>query len=409
MSSPKSSDWQQGVTLIPQEEWDTIVVGAGPAGSAAALTLARAGRRVLMLDRFRFPRDKACGDALIPDAVRCLDRMGLSEGVRDLAQESKVARAYSPSRYGFDIAGDFLVVPRYALDEYLARSAHRAGAVVGHGTVTGLKEDSEGVEVSVRGHSKALRGRTMIIATGADTRLLEKLMPEASGPPSAYALRAYYRSREKVPHLLFSFDRSVIPGYAWIFPTRLGEVNEYNIGVGVFLHGELAPEQNLRSLLEDFFTSFPDAKRIRDSGESISEVRGARLRCGLNPASARPGERTLAAGETVDTTFPFSGEGIGKAMETAIAAAESVDRFLSSGSSDDLAAYPAYLRDTLKAKYSGYEVAERWLSYEWLNDFIARRAQNSEFLRETASGILSEVLDPREFFSLKGVWRSIWR
>ncbi len=57
--------------------WDVVIIGAGPAGSTAAIHLARQGHGVLLLEKEKFPRDKVCGDALIADSLRCLGRLGL--------------------------------------------------------------------------------------------------------------------------------------------------------------------------------------------------------------------------------------------------------------------------------------------------------------------------------------------
>ena len=85
---------------------DALVIGAGPAGAAAAWALARAGCRVALVDREAFPRDKTCGDGLIPDSLGALDTMGL----RDLsARGDRAARCTSWRQGGSrGLGGDFL-------------------------------------------------------------------------------------------------------------------------------------------------------------------------------------------------------------------------------------------------------------------------------------------------------------
>ncbi len=112
--------------------YDAIVVGAGPAGSVCAATLARAGRRVLLLDRATFPRDKVCGDCLNPAAWPVLERLDLR--ARLLALPHVVAREVSfhglrgqPLR--FSVAGRHeIVVKRRDLDHLLASRAVELGA-----------------------------------------------------------------------------------------------------------------------------------------------------------------------------------------------------------------------------------------------------------------------------------------
>jgi flavin-dependent dehydrogenase len=107
---------------------DVLVVGAGPAGSAAAITLASAGLSVVMLDQHAFPRDKVCGDGLIPDAHRALARLGVLDQVMQQAQSARAVRCTSPKGRQIDVEGTLAVLPRKQLDEIICRAAVAAGA-----------------------------------------------------------------------------------------------------------------------------------------------------------------------------------------------------------------------------------------------------------------------------------------
>ncbi len=80
------------------EPYDVAIIGAGPGGAATAHYLALAGLRVLLLDKFSFPRDKTCGDGLTPRALRILDEMGLLERIQAGARAT--ASCASPRRTG---------------------------------------------------------------------------------------------------------------------------------------------------------------------------------------------------------------------------------------------------------------------------------------------------------------------
>ncbi|HLE03757.1 MAG TPA: FAD-dependent oxidoreductase, partial [Anaerolineales bacterium] len=112
--------------------YDTIVVGAGPGGSAAALQLARQGRRVLLLDRQEFPRDKTCGDGLSPQALRILNQLGLADLAPQRGFLIDGMSVTSPNGASFEAALDpndqpGYVVPRVALDDGLRTGAIAAG------------------------------------------------------------------------------------------------------------------------------------------------------------------------------------------------------------------------------------------------------------------------------------------
>ena len=107
---------------------DSLVIGAGPAGSAAAIQLAKAGLSVALVDRLAFPRDKVCGDALIPDALRALDELCLKDRVLEKARVLEKIRVYAPNERFIVIPGECACVPRETLDDIIRREAVYRGA-----------------------------------------------------------------------------------------------------------------------------------------------------------------------------------------------------------------------------------------------------------------------------------------
>ncbi|HRD85981.1 MAG TPA: FAD-dependent oxidoreductase, partial [Rubrivivax sp.] len=98
---------------------DVVVVGSGPAGSACAWSLARQGLQVLLVDQQAFPRDKACGDGLIPDALVALDRLGVLDEVLQQARQVPHVRCVGPRGGHVDVPGRLAVLPRRQLDHIL--------------------------------------------------------------------------------------------------------------------------------------------------------------------------------------------------------------------------------------------------------------------------------------------------
>src|SRR3954465_12988823 len=96
---------------------DVLIIGAGPAGTAAAWSLARAGLHVVMADQQSFPRDKVCGDALIPDALGAIDAMALRPTIDAEAFRLRELRVYAPSGAHISLAGEFCCLPRTRFDE----------------------------------------------------------------------------------------------------------------------------------------------------------------------------------------------------------------------------------------------------------------------------------------------------
>jgi menaquinone-9 beta-reductase len=390
---------------LPHREWDLVVAGAGPAGATAAAHVARAGHRVLLLDRHGFPRDKVCGDGLIADTLGALERLSALPSVRARARAVPRTSIYSASRHRIEIDGEFLTLKRRDLDAIVASRAVEDGAVMASGTVTDVRPDRAGVTVRLTGtDAPPIRARYAVIATGADGLLTRRAGRATASTPSAVAVRCYVRSTFDVDRLVISYDRDIVPGYAWIFPLRDGE---YNVGCGVFYRNGVKGDVNLRNMFDRFVTTFPDARELMAKATTTTPLKGAPLRCGLIGLGAPQRPRVLAIGETVGTTFPFTGEGIGKAMETGELAAESLREALASDDPQRLDRFTLTARRILEPKYVGYHAAERWLSRPWVTDLLVRRAQRSRFLRDALSGILNETIDPRTVFSIGGLARSL--
>ena len=210
--------------------------------------------------------------------------------------------------------------------------------------------------------------------------------------PSALALRQYFVSDLDLHRVVVSYDRPLVPGYAWIVP--VGN-RTFNVGCGVTLTGESNRASGLKNKLTLFLDRFPLGRELMRTGKPAGPVQGAPLRCGLSGLASAVHGRTVAVGEALGTTFPFTGEGIGKALHSGQLAAECLDQALTRGSAATLSCLDAVLERELKPLYAGYSVAQRWLSRPWLNDFVARRVRGSAYLRQQVNTFMAHTGDPR--------------
>jgi flavin-dependent dehydrogenase len=227
--------------------------------------------------------------------------------------------------------------------------------------------------------------------------------------PSGVAMRAYIKNdalAARLDKLEIVWHRALSPGYGWIFPCRDGV---FNIGVGIsYQHdrqGNIKPgskKVNLRTVFDDFTRVYAPAHELVAEGEWLSPLKGAPLRCTLQGARySRPG--LIVAGEAAGSTYSFTGEGIGKAMETGMLAAQALIDGLTQTQTDAQVqdAYAAALQ-SLQPRFDLYAKAHNVNHHPWLADFAIWRAKRSAYLMERMRGILNETSNSDEAF-----WRKL--
>jgi flavin-dependent dehydrogenase len=224
------------------------------------------------------------------------------------------------------------------------------------------------------------------------------------------ALRGYVKNdamRERITALEVVWHKRLRQGYGWIFPCPDGV---FNIGVGlgdshaIVGNGRRRMQDvNLRDIFDAFCDLYAPARELMRSGTLLGALKGAPLRCSLEGAVyTRAG--ALATGEAVGSTYAFTGEGIGKALETGMLAAEAVlhgrDQQL-----DDAAVRAGYEAAllALKPRFDLYERASSVNAHPWLADLVIWRGRKSARVLRRMSGVLEETGNPGNLVSLKGI------
>ena len=309
-------------------ETETLVIGAGPAGAAAAAILARAGREVIVVDKATFPRDKCCGDGLTALALRELERLGLDPGavsswrvVDDviIRSPSGKERRYSlPDGPGYHAA----VARRIDLDAALVDLAVSAGADLRQGAAfTAAAPTDRGVAVEIDGIG-TVHAQHLLAADGMWSPVRKALgLGIGSYRGEWHAFRQYFEnvSPRAGNELIVWFEEDLLPGYAWSFPLADGRAN---IGFGIQRGGshavgdmkELWPDLLSRTHIREVLG--PDARP-----EDPHKAWPIPARVGRVPLA---GPHTMFLGDAAAVTDPMTGEGIGQALLTGRLAAEAV-------------------------------------------------------------------------------------
>ena len=312
---------------------DVLVVGGGPAGSIAALVLARAGASVAVVDKARFPRDKACGDLVGPRGLQVLADLGVEEpagtDVGDLFVMGPGGRRVRlPSAPGLAYPGRGRAVTRAVFDLALRRAALDAGARAVEGRAgTPVRSDSglSGFDVARPGAgTRRLTADFVIGADGATSHVARMAgLVDTTRVLWGFAVRSYVAQPVDLPVIALweQGPGRAFPGYGWIFP---GPDGVANVGLGVGTLADRSSGAAAVRALPDFFDHLRRHGLLAPSAAGPVPARlGGWLKMGMVGTLPARG-RVLLVGDAAGLVNPLQGEGIAQAMASGRAAAQAI-------------------------------------------------------------------------------------
>lgn len=405
--------------------WDAVIAGAGPAGSATALLLARAGARVLLLDRARFPRDKPCSEYLSPAATPLLERLdpslvpelereapGRLYGMRVVAPNGTDAIGRFTGRHTFPSPQPFgFAVPRTVLDTLLLDAAGRAGVHVVQRTLVEELIYEQGAVGGVvacdleKSRRYTHRARVVVGADGLRSVVARRLGGVRHSGPRRLAFTAHYAD-----------------------VTGVGTVGEMHIGRSGYVGlGPIGPGLTTVALVVPASRGAPVAQ-LRRHGltaelERFPGLRGRFARARLmrrvlvtgpfaqwSRRAVAPGGGALLVGDAADFFDPFTGQGLYSAMRGAELAARAVIAALDECgpgplSSAALAPYAAARRRA----FAGRWVLERCIGlgvgWPWLATRVVRRLARTPALADLVVGATGNFVPARAVLGPSTLWR----
>jgi geranylgeranyl reductase family protein len=387
---------------------DTIVIGAGPAGAAAAIRLATAGCRVTLVERRTLPRMKTCGDALTPRAVHELTTMGVVDDalaafhrvthVRLTGRDNHVEVGW-PSHPVFPPFG--LVARRDRLDELVAARAVAAGAILldGYEAIAPIVDRGFVRGVVVRqpdGSPIEMRARYLVVADGANSRFGRALGTSRERTwPYATAIRNYFVSPlHDAPTVeltvdLTDRDDTPITGYGWVFPLGDGTVN---VGTGVVSTARDFKAINTTHLLERFAIDIAERWQF-DPGAPLGAPASGRVPLG-GSVGPTAGPTWLVIGDAAGSANPFVGAGIEYAYETGRIAGDVLVEALRDNSATVLQRYPAMLADEYGTYFKIGRLFDRFAGRPAVMNRLSRTVTRRRSLAGHAVRVATNELRP---------------
>ncbi len=386
---------------------DVVVVGGGPAGAAAAITLARHGRDVVLVDKARFPRDKCCGDGLTTGALRLLEGLGLDPATVPSWRTVGAAWVRSPTGRVVELpfpdgCGQYgAVATRIELDAALLDVARGAGVKVhdGHGLV-GAAEHDDAVVLAVEGLGD-VRARYAIGADGMWStlrKLLGQGEPGYLGEWHAFRQYATGVTGSAAERLWVWFEPDLLPGYAWSFPLPGGGVN---IGFGV-LRADGRRIADMKHTWPELLTRPHIAEALGPDAKLSGTHKAWPIPARVDRSVLGVG-RTLFVGDAAATTDLLTGEGIAQALESGILAAEAIAAAGAMAPAAAQARYRAGVQAGLVADHRMSTALQRVLRRTWGARASVRIAGLSPWTRRNFARWLFED-EPRAVLATPHRW-----
>lgn len=304
---------------------DVLVVGAGPAGIAAALTAQRAGASVRVIDKAVFPRDKCCGDGLTTGALRLLEQLGLRPGTVASWKACRDVTLRSPSGREVHLRlpddGQFAAIAtRLDLDAALVAHARTEGVDVREGiSFTNIEPADEahrdvdsGGDYRVATSGGDFIARVVIAADGMWSPIRKVLQPDRSPYLGEWHALRQYATNVTGPaneRLFVWFEPELLPGYAWSFPLADGRAN---LGFGI-LRGASQKVGDMKQLWRDVLERDHVRAALGDGAVIDDKVSAWPIPARVTAATLNIGN-VLFVGDAACATDVLTGEGIGQAL-----------------------------------------------------------------------------------------------
>jgi len=394
--------------------YDCIVVGGGPGGATAASFLAKKGKKVLLLEKERMPRDKTCGDGISGKSVAILHELGVLDGIERADHGETRGLTFSGTN-GKALTIKFkeddrrlskcYVLRRLVYDRLLWQTAKDAGAdAIESAMVTGVVRENgriAGVKAKMAdGADAEFRGRMIIGADGAASVIAREIRGMEVDPKhTCLACRAYYSGVSGMNGTIeIHFVKSIMPGYFWIFPLENGLAN---VGVGMLMSDVKKHDVNLQYEMENIISKNPLFSQRIEGAARLSPISAWSLPLGSKKRKIHD-NNVLLVGDAAGLVDPFSGEGIGNAMLSGKMAADCVAAALEANDTgaDFLERYPDMLWRAVWNELSTSHTMQKLGKHEWLLNFIINKAATSERAREAIAGTITSKRAKTEYRSL---------
>lgn len=404
---------------------DIIILGAGPAGIASALFLAKKGIPSTIIEKEEFPRDKVCGDCLGGYALSILHQLDKDLFERFIQYEKKLVgqgvHFFGPDKQKVTIEAvntvgakikEVALCKRIDFDDFLYKEAkkHTYIHIIQNTFVSKLHFRDERVHLFDKNGSEIGISKMVIIASGSNQSLVNQVREKKlSRKHFASGVRAYYEGIEGLDRKGFielHFLKKIAPGYLWIFPLN---DNQANVGLGLKSDIIIKKKVNLRHLLDVCIEENEYLRNRFRNAQKLSPTKGFPLALG-GKRNTISGDRYLLAGDAANLIEPLFGEGIGHAMYSGKFAAEQASLCLQKNdfSAQTNKAYDRSVYEKLGSTLRFSSMMQKIAFYPKMMGFLFNRITTNKQLQNLMFGIINGNIPKTRFKGLEFLLRLIF-
>ncbi|VVC03802.1 Digeranylgeranylglycerophospholipid reductase [Candidatus Bilamarchaeum dharawalense] len=395
-------------------EFDVIVLGGGPSGSSCASFLSKTGRKVLLLDRAKFPREKTCGDGISGRSVSVLRELGILDQFKKVEHEDMFGVTFSsPNGIVVPVAAKAKTSPgfvcrREVFDNVVFNHAKSVSAKTLEGFIAqDLIFDGQrvvGVKGTHEGKQVEFKAKVVVGADGAAGITARKLGSVNDDPAhQCSGVRCYYEGVEGMEDKIeLHFVKEAIPGYFWIFPLP---GKKANVGLGMMVRDIKKNKVNLQKIMFDIIENNPTFKPRFAKAKRTTEVKSWLLPYATKRTKIA-GDGYVLVGDAASLIDPFTGEGVGNALISGKIAAKVINEaFVENDFSEKkLSQYQNQLFDLIGGEINSNYRMQKLSNNPFLLNLVIGRAAKSNYVKGVISDALlnphdhAKLVDPLFFF-----------
>lgn len=324
------------IDRIIQKEYDVIVVGAGPSGTSATHYLAEKGFSTLLVDKATFPRDKVCAGGFTLGTLPFLHEMGVYDEFKNadiykadslVVSSPSLRKIKGQNPYYKSFGNRAFIMKRTISDQILfnkVKNKPGVETIEGFKIIDVIRDNNRicGVKGKYRNTVYEVHGKYIICASGAHSILGKKLGLKNIDPDhNAFAVRAFYKNVDVEPSSIeIHYEKSILPGYGWIFPVGEGLVN---IGCGV--HYRFQSAKDINALFEKFITNNKYVREKMKNAEMVGSLAGFPITA-LTYTGKRSQNNVLLVGDSGSFVDGITGFGLPNALSSGKLAAAAISR-----------------------------------------------------------------------------------